>query len=140
MFSPKREEAKGGRSLGTMRPPAVTRIPGGLPCSLRSFSAFPRLIEGDGEGLFCSVAAAVEIADTAGSRRLLVDSLLVRFAAADAEGRKTCSESRNMSAFVNPVGQTGVKAKLGPLPGGKHEGQIERDLNSTQFVVGNGKK
>ena len=74
-----------------MRPPAVTRIPGGLPCSLRSFSAFPRLIEGEGEGRFWTMAAAAATPATAGGRRLLLDSLLVKFADADAEGRKTCS-------------------------------------------------
>jgi hypothetical protein len=51
-LSGKREVPSGGRSLGTILPPAVTRMPGGLPCSLRSFSALPRLIDGVGEGLF----------------------------------------------------------------------------------------
>jgi len=83
----------GGRSLGTMRPPAVTRIPGGLPCSLRSLSAFPRLIEGDGEGLLSGAAGAS--ADVAEERRLLFEDAAAKVA--DAEGRKTCS--------VHEVGQ-----------------------------------
>jgi hypothetical protein len=41
-------------SEGTIRPPAVTRTPGGEPCSLRSFSALSRLIDGDGEGFLSS--------------------------------------------------------------------------------------
>jgi hypothetical protein len=58
MLLPNRAVLKGGRSLGTTRPPAVTRIPGGLPCSLSSFSALPRLIEGDGDGFLLGAAGA----------------------------------------------------------------------------------
>jgi hypothetical protein len=76
-----------GRSLGTTRPPAVTRIPGGLPCSLSSLSALPRLIEGEGEGFLSSDAGA--IAGVADKRRLLFEAAAARVA--DAEGRRTCS-------------------------------------------------
>lgn len=79
----------GGRSLGTILPPAVTRSPGGLPCSLRSFSALLRLNDGEGEGLLCD--AAVASGGGAGGRRLLPDLLLARRAEADVEGRRTCS-------------------------------------------------
>jgi hypothetical protein len=89
VLSGKREVPSGGRSLGTTLPPAVTRIPGGLPCSLRSFSALPRLIDGVGEGLFCDAAGASGC--VIGGRRLLPEDLLARLADADAEGRRTCS-------------------------------------------------
>ena len=79
--------ARGGRSLGTTRPPAVTRMPGGLPCSLSSLSALPRLIEGEGDGFLSSDAGA--IAGVADNRRLLFEAAGARVA--DAEGRKTCS-------------------------------------------------
>jgi len=78
---------KGGRSLGTIRPPAVTRRPGGLPCSLSSLSALPRLIDGDGEGFLSSDAGAT--AGVADNRRLLFEAAVAKVA--DAEGRKTCS-------------------------------------------------
>ena len=77
----------GGRSIGTTRPPAVTRMPGGLPCSLRSLSAFPRLIEGEGEGFLSGAAGAS--AGVADDRRLLFEDAAAKVA--DAEGRKTCS-------------------------------------------------
>jgi hypothetical protein len=89
MLSGRREVPSSGRSLGTTLPPAVTRMPGGLPCSLRSFSALPRLMDGVGEGLFCDAAAASDCAT--GGRRLLPEDLLARLADADAEGRRTCS-------------------------------------------------
>jgi len=89
LLSGKRDVPSGGRSLGTIRPPAVTRIPGGLPCSLRSFSALPRLMEGVGEGLFCGAVGMSGCAT--GTRRLLPEDLLARFADADADGRRTCS-------------------------------------------------
>jgi hypothetical protein len=89
VLSGKRDVPSGGRSLGTTLPPAVTRMPGGLPCSLRSFSALPRLIDGVGDGLFCSPAGAGGCAT--GGRRLLPEDLLARFADAEAEGRRTCS-------------------------------------------------
>jgi hypothetical protein len=76
-----------------MRPPAVTRIPGGLPCSLRSFSAFPRLIDGVGDGRFWESEGTR--AAGVGTRKLLFDALLGRFADADADGRRTCSGGRN---------------------------------------------
>jgi hypothetical protein len=41
---------KAGRSVGTTRPPQVTFIPGGLPCSLMSLSTLLRLTDGEGEG------------------------------------------------------------------------------------------
>lgn len=96
VLSGKREVPSGARSLGTILPPAVTRKPGGLPCSLRSFSALPRLMEGDGDGFLYGALGADGSAGAAGSatvggRRLLPDDLFVRFAEADAEGRKTCS-------------------------------------------------
>jgi hypothetical protein len=89
VLSGKREVSRGGRSLGTTLPPAVTRMPGGLPCSFRSFSALPRLMDGVGEGLFCDAADASGCAT--GGRRLLLEGLLARLADADAEGRRTCS-------------------------------------------------
>lgn len=99
MVSPYREAPKDSRSLGTIRPPAVTRSPGGLPCSLRSFSAFPRLIDGEGDGLLYAESAAGTVATT--GRRLLVDALLARFADADTEGRRTCSEQLGSSAALS---------------------------------------
>jgi hypothetical protein len=89
VLSGKREVPSGGRLLGTTLPPAVTRMPGGLPCSLRSFSALPRLMDGVGEGLFCDATGASGCAT--GGRRLLPEDLLARLADADAEGRRTCS-------------------------------------------------
>lgn len=89
VLSGKREVPSGGRSLGTTLPPAVTRMPGGLPCSLRSFSALPRLIDGVGDGLLKGTDGASGSAT--GSRRLVPDDLAARFADADAEGRRTCS-------------------------------------------------
>ena len=88
-----REVPSGGMSLGTTLPPAVTRMPGGLPCSLRSFSALPRLIDGVGEGRFCGAAAVAAVASdcATGGLRLLPEDLLASFADADAEGRRTCS-------------------------------------------------
>jgi len=63
LLPPNRAVLNGGRSLGTTRPPAVTRMPGGLPCSLSSLSALPRLIDGDGDGfLLGAVGAAGAIA------------------------------------------------------------------------------
>lgn len=91
-MSPYRDVPSGGRSLGTMRPPAVTRKPGGLPCSLSSFSAFPRLNDGVGEGRFWGPRGAGAV--PVGTLRLLFEDLLFRFAAADADGRKTCSNQR----------------------------------------------
>jgi hypothetical protein len=92
VLSGKREVPSGARSLGTILPPAVTRSPGGLPCSLRSFSAFPRLIDGVGDGFFCGAAgASVAATEEGGGRKLLPDDLLARFAEADADGRRTCS-------------------------------------------------
>jgi hypothetical protein len=88
-LSGKREVPSGGRSLGTIRPPAVTLRPGGLPCSLRSFSALPRLIDGVGDGRFCGAAGAD--GGATGGRRLLPEDRLVRLAEAEAEGRRTCS-------------------------------------------------
>lgn len=100
-LSGKREVPSGARSLGTILPPAVTRNPGGLPCSLRSFSALPRLIDGVGDGFLSVPTGAVGAVDAGGGargsateevgRRLLPDDLLVRFADADADGRRTCS-------------------------------------------------
>ena len=101
VLSGKREVPSGARSLGTILPPAVTRKPGGLPCSLSSFSAFPRLIEGEGDGfLYGAVAAAVAVGGaTGGGLKLLVDDLLARWADADAEGRRTCSTRVLRSAW-----------------------------------------
>lgn len=87
--SPYRDVPSSGKSLGTMRPPAVTRTPGGLPCSLSSLSALPRLMEGEGDGFFRESVGAVGC--TATGRRLRLEGLQVRFADADAEGRRTCS-------------------------------------------------
>jgi hypothetical protein len=97
VLSGKREVPSGGRSLGTTLPPAVTRMPGGLPCSLRSLSAFPRLIDGVGDGLL--YGAAGPSGGATGGRKLLVDDLLARFADADAEGRRTCSTSTAWSVL-----------------------------------------
>lgn len=91
-MSPYWEAPSGGRSLGTIRPPAVTRRPGGLPCSLSNRSALPRLNEGDGEGFLrgpgCAIPAATE------GRRLRLDARPARVADADADGRNTCSTKR----------------------------------------------
>jgi hypothetical protein len=89
VLSGKRDVPNGGRSLGTILPPAVTRMPGGLPCSLSSFSALPRLMDGVGDGLFCGAAGASGCAT--GARRLLPEDLLARLADADTDGRRTCS-------------------------------------------------
>ncbi len=46
-------------AVGTTRPAAVTRIPGGEPCSLMSFSTLPRLTDGVGEGRLLDVGFSV---------------------------------------------------------------------------------
>lgn len=99
-----RAVARGGRSLGTTRPPAVTRIPGGLPCSLRSLSALPRLIDGDGEGFLWGAVDA--IAGVGGGRRFFSEVARTRFA--DAEGRKTCSAEEYQLDFLS-LGQLKMK-------------------------------
>jgi hypothetical protein len=87
----------GGMSLGTIRPPAVTRMPGGLPCSLRSFSALPRLIEGEGEGFLTGATGAS--AGVVEERRLLFEDAAAKVA--EAEGRKTCSVITNALVLVH---------------------------------------
>lgn len=78
-----------------MRPPAVTRRPGGDPCSLSSLSALAFLIEGEGDGRFAadlsaagSFGVAIKVgAEVAGST--FSDCWLM--AEADAEGLRTCA-------------------------------------------------
>jgi hypothetical protein len=68
-------------------------MPGGLPCSLSSLSALPRLIDGEGDGfLLGAVGAAVAAGAIAGvddARKGFVEEIPIKFA--DTEGRKTCS-------------------------------------------------
>lgn len=90
VLSPNRELLRGGRSLGTTRPPAVTRMPGGLPCSLRSLSALPRLTDGDGDGFLLGAAGAILGVVWKG----FSEETPIRFA--DTEGRKTCSEKKTV--------------------------------------------
>ena len=84
---PNRAALNGGRSLGTTRPPAVTRMPGGLPCSLRSLAALPRLTDGDGDGfLLGPVDTTPGVVD---DWKDFSEEIPIRFA--EAEGRRTCS-------------------------------------------------
>lgn len=93
LLLPKRTPFRGGRSLGTTRPPAVTRIPGGLPCSFKSRSALPRLTEGEGDGFFKLIAEAATPGAAAEARsgfsKDAVEAVPMRLA--DTEGRITCS-------------------------------------------------
>jgi len=88
LLVPNREVLSGGRSLGTTRPPAVTRIPGGLPCSLSNLSALPRLMDGDGDGFLLRL-----VAFKAEGGRVERDgfSAWAPIKQADADGRNTCS-------------------------------------------------
>jgi hypothetical protein len=74
-------------------------IPGGLPCSLSSLSALPRLTDGDGEGLFklVFVGATPGVADA--RRDFSDDEILMMFA--DAEGRRTCSEEVHNQSLLS---------------------------------------
>lgn len=90
LLLPKRTLLSGGRSLGTIRPPAVTRNPGGLPCSLSSRSALPRLIDGDGDGFFKFIEAA-ETPGATDAREKGLSEEVVPIKFADAEGLRTCS-------------------------------------------------
>jgi hypothetical protein len=109
----------GGRSPGTMRPPAVTRRPGGLPCSLRSLSALPRLTEGEGDGRLVAVGGAVT-GTTSGVisrgasgaaalgtnvRKLLSDLRPIN--CAEAVGRRTCSCRRVSDDVEKSAGKAG---------------------------------
>lgn len=88
LFALKRALLNGWRSLGTIRPPAVTRRPGGLPCSLSSLSAFPRLMDGEGDGFFAAAVVPAAAGAAKGREEL---STRVPIRQADADGLKTCS-------------------------------------------------
>jgi hypothetical protein len=75
-------------------------MPGGLPCSFSSLSAFPRLIDGVGDGFFVLASACEEampgvVVD--GRKSFSDEDVLITFA--DADGRRTCSAQELMSAM-----------------------------------------
>jgi len=122
----------GGRSPGTMRPPAVTRRPGGLPCSLRSASALPRLTEGEGEGrLFAAGGAA------AGTTSGVISRGASGAAVLGLKVRRLRSDLRPINC-AEAVGRRTCSCRVSVMMYGRAQGRRERSSDGNENLAGEG--